>query len=167
MLPGDRPPHGQYQLENRFDSLFDLVQMVTSSCGNVQMDIAVARMAEGVDLHPVGSGQGRQLLDELGNAADRHHHILGNIEPGLLLDPQRNLAAHLPHLSPFVGIWSQEDVDRLVCQAYFSHSFDFALNNAGSTVGFDEQKRFALLDAGKREKVAHQFQALVVHEFEG
>lgn len=79
-------PHGQHQLQDRFNALFDALEVVAAAGGDIQMDIAVPGMAEGIDLHPKNLSQTGQLFDKLGDAADGHHDILGNIEAGLFLD---------------------------------------------------------------------------------
>ena len=121
--------------------------MIATFGGNVQMDVAIPRMAERIDLHAERTGQVGQLVDKLGNPSEGNHHIFRDIHGGVFLDAKRDLAADLPHLGPLVGIGGQEDIDRFVFQANLTHLLDFSIDHARSTVGFDEQERFAVFDS--------------------
>ena len=63
-------------------------------------------------------------------------------------------------------VGSEESVHRSLLQADFTQLFQFSIDNAGGTIGFDEQERFAFLNPRKRQEIANQLQALIVHEFD-
>ena len=78
--------------------------------GDAQMDIPVAGMAEGVDLHAIGGVVFGQARDELGDPSQGDDDVLMDVQGVTLLDPERYGLADLPHPVPPGRVGGHQDV---------------------------------------------------------
>ncbi len=165
--------HGAAQGEGRgedfLDGLFGFFHLTGDLAvdHDVDMDVAVAGVAEVDDGNRVLRRDRLDLADHVGNTAARHADVLVEFVGIDLSQARRDAAAHLPDLLALGGVFGHPRLHHSQGTHDLQDALGLTLDEVLLAVDLDDEDRLGLLGKVEVGRLAHALDGRRIHELQG
>src|SRR6266540_1291139 len=141
MLAREGAPHGDDIAKKLLDGAFDLGKVDGVVPQEVDVQVAVSRVAVGERANPGLFRGSIDSVEQIRNALSRHDDVFGELVPRESANGGGELAARGPKPAALGSVLGDEHVDRPLLRACLSHALDAIFAGVRIAIHLDEQER--------------------------